>query len=93
VRGLEVHYDTDAGPVRAVDGIDLQIAPGEALGLVGESGCGKTTAAKGVMRLLPPNGRIAGGHIGFGGKDLAALDDEALRRSAGPTSRGSARRR
>ena len=80
VRGLEVHYDTDAGPVRAVDGIDLQIAPGEALGLVGESGCGKTTAAKGIMRLLPPNGRIAGGHIGFGGKDLAALDDEALRR-------------
>jgi peptide/nickel transport system ATP-binding protein len=79
VQGLHVHYDTDAGPVRAVDGIDLQIAPGEALGLVGESGCGKTTAAKGVMRLLPPNGRIAGGRIGFDGKDIATLDDEALR--------------
>jgi peptide/nickel transport system ATP-binding protein len=79
VQGLHVHYDTDAGPVRAVDGIDLQIAPGEALGLVGESGCGKTTAAKGVMRLLPPNGRIASGRIGFDGKDIATLDDEALR--------------
>jgi peptide/nickel transport system ATP-binding protein len=79
VRDLSVHYDTDAGPVRAVDGIDLQIAPGEALGLVGESGCGKTTAAKGIMRLLPPNGRIAGGRIGFDGTDIAALDEEALR--------------
>ena len=73
-------YDTDAGPVRAVDGIDLVVGPGEALGLVGESGCGKTTAAKGIMRLLPPNGRIAGGRIDFDGRDLAILDDEALRR-------------
>ncbi|MBW6454567.1 MAG: ABC transporter ATP-binding protein [Trueperaceae bacterium] len=79
-RDLQVFYDTDAGPVRAVDGVDLVVAPGEALGLVGESGCGKTTAAKGVMRLLPPNGRIAGGSIGFDGRDLATLDDEALRR-------------
>lgn len=79
-RGLQVFYDTEAGPVRAVDGIDLLVAAGEALGLVGESGCGKTTAAKGVMRLLPPNGRVAGGRIGFDGRDLASLDDEALRR-------------
>jgi peptide/nickel transport system ATP-binding protein len=79
VRDLHVHYDTDAGPVRAVDGIDLRLAPGEALGLVGESGCGKTTAAKSVLRLLPPNGRIAGGRIGFREVDLAALDEEALR--------------
>ena len=78
-RDLHVHYDTDAGPVRAVDGIDLVIAAGEALGLVGESGCGKTTAAKGVMRLLPPNGRVAQGRIGFDGQDLAALDAEGLR--------------
>ena len=80
VRDLHVHYGTDAGPVRAVDGIDLQIAPGEALGLVGESGCGKTTAAKSILRLLPPNGRIAGGRIGLRELDLAALSEEALRR-------------
>ncbi len=80
VRDLHVHYDTDAGPVRAVDGIDLRIAPGEALGLVGESGCGKTTAAKSILRLLPPNGRIAGGRIGFREVDLASLDEEALRK-------------
>ena len=79
-RDLHVHYDTDAGPVRAVDGIDLRVAPGEALGLVGESGCGKTTAAKSILRLLPPNGRIAGGHIGFGDRDLASLSEEELRK-------------
>jgi peptide/nickel transport system ATP-binding protein len=80
VRDLHVHYDTDAGPVRAVDGIDLRIAPGEALGLVGESGCGKTTAAKSILRLLPPNGRIARGRIGFREVDLASIDEEALRK-------------
>ena len=80
VRDLHVHYDTDAGAVRAVDGIDLRIEPGEALGLVGESGCGKTTAAKSILRLLPPNGRIAGGRIGFRDQDLASLTEEALRK-------------
>ncbi len=80
VRDLHVHYDTDEGPVRAVDGIDLRVAPGEALGLVGESGCGKTTAAKSILRLLPPNGRIARGAIGFRDVDLAGLSEEALRK-------------
>jgi len=79
-RDLHVHYDTDAGPVRAVDGIDLRIDPGESLGLVGESGCGKTTAAKSILRLLPPNGRVAGGRIGFRDQDLASVSDEALRK-------------
>src|SRR5690625_2222227 len=81
VRDLSVHYATAAGPVRAVDGIDLQLKPGEAMGLVGESGCGKTTAAKSLLRLLPPNGSIASGSMGFSGRDLAGLDAEEMRRT------------
>ncbi len=60
--------------------VSLEIAPGEMLGLVGESGCGKTVTALSVMRLIPmPPGRIAGGRISFEGQDLAALGDAALR--------------
>jgi peptide/nickel transport system ATP-binding protein len=66
--------------VRAVDGIDFAIRPGEALGLVGESGCGKTTAAKAMLRLLPPNGEIPTGGIDFAGRDLVPLDEESMRR-------------
>jgi peptide/nickel transport system ATP-binding protein len=78
---LSVHYDTGNGAVRAVDGVTLNLKPGEAMGLVGESGCGKTTAAKSLLRLLPPNGRIAGGSIDFAGRNLATLDDESMRRT------------
>jgi peptide/nickel transport system ATP-binding protein len=78
---LSVHYDTRRGAVRAVDGITLKLKPGEAMGLVGESGCGKTTAAKSLLRLLPPNGRIASGSISFAGRDLASLDEESMRRT------------
>ncbi|MEO3999424.1 dipeptide ABC transporter ATP-binding protein [Mesorhizobium sp. CAU 1732] len=80
VTDLAIHYRTGAGPVRAVDGIDFDIKPGESLGLVGESGCGKTTAAKGMLRLLPPNGEIPSGRIEFGGRDLVPLDEESMRR-------------
>ncbi|CAN5796642.1 ABC transporter ATP-binding protein [soil metagenome] len=80
VADLAVHYRTRAGAVRAVDGIDFAIAPGEALGLVGESGCGKTTAAKAMLKLLPPNGLIAAGRIDFAGRDLVPLTGEAMRR-------------
>jgi peptide/nickel transport system ATP-binding protein len=81
INNLAVHYLTGPGPVKAVDGIDLGIAPGQALGLVGESGCGKTTAAKGILRLMPPNGRIPYGSIVFNGKDLASINEEAMRRT------------
>jgi peptide/nickel transport system ATP-binding protein len=54
VRGLTVDYDTEAGPVRAVDDFDLDIRPGEFVGVVGESGCGKTTMLFGVAQLLSP---------------------------------------
>jgi len=80
VRDLAIHYRTGAGPVRAVDGIDFTIAPGEALGLVGESGCGKTTAAKAMLKLLPPNGEIPHGVIDFAGRDLVPLQGEDMRR-------------
>ena len=74
IKGLRVGFDTETGPVVAVDGIDLTIAPGRTLGLVGESGCGKSVTAFSIMRLLPhPHGKILGGHIEFGGRDLAAL--------------------
>ncbi len=80
VRDLAIHYRTGAGPVQAVDGIDFSIAPGEALGLVGESGCGKTTAAKAMLKLLPPNGEIPRGVIDFAGRDLVPLQGEDMRR-------------
>ena len=80
VRDLAIHYRTGAGPVRAVDGVDFSIAPGEALGLVGESGCGKTTAAKAMLKLLPPNGEIPRGQIDFAGRDLVPLQGEDMRR-------------
>src|SRR5690554_8000154 len=80
VTDLAIHYHTGAGPVRAVDGIDFSIRPGEALGLVGESGCGKTTAAKAMLRLLPPNGEVSRGQIDFAGRNLVELDAESMRR-------------
>jgi peptide/nickel transport system ATP-binding protein len=80
VRDLAVHYRTGSGPVQAVDGIDFSLAPGEALGLVGESGCGKTTAAKAMLKLLPPNGEIPRGRIDFAGRDLVPLKGEDMRR-------------
>ncbi|MBZ0331090.1 ABC transporter ATP-binding protein [Halomonas sp. ANAO-440] len=80
VSDLAIHYRTGAGPVQAVDGIDFDLRPGEALGLVGESGCGKTTAAKAMLRLLPPNGEVPRGRIDFDGRNLVELDPEAMRK-------------
>ncbi|MCI2394819.1 ABC transporter ATP-binding protein [Aliiroseovarius sediminis] len=80
VADLAIHYETGDGPVKAVDGIDFFIRPGEALGLVGESGCGKTTAAKAMLKLLPPNGAIAKGRIDVDGRDLVPLDGEDIRK-------------
>jgi peptide/nickel transport system ATP-binding protein len=76
LRGLTVEY----GLARAVDGIDLQIGEGEIVGLAGESGCGKTTIANAVLRLLRPPGRVAGGSVCFRGEDILGLSLEELRR-------------
>jgi oligopeptide/dipeptide ABC transporter ATP-binding protein len=74
VEGLCVEFATDAGILRAVDGIDLRVERGETLALVGESGCGKTMTALAIMGLVPePAGRIAAGRIGFDGVDLQSL--------------------
>lgn len=83
VRDLSVEFATREGPVRAVNHVWLDLRPGEIVAVVGESGCGKTTLALSLMRLLPHPGRIAGGAIDFDGHDMLALSDEKLRRLRG----------
>ena len=78
VRNLQTHYGSKERPVKAVDGIDFSLEPGGSLGLVGESGCGKTTAAKSINRILSGSGRIAGGEIIFKGRDLVALTEDEM---------------
>ena len=75
VRDLKMYYSTLKGDVKAVDGVRLEVEKGEALGLVGESGCGKTTFALSIMRLLPWNGRIVDGKILFDGVDIIGMDE------------------
>lgn len=80
IENLSVHFDTDEGTVRAVDGVTLDIRRGEVLGLVGESGCGKSVTALSVLRLIPsPPGHIAAGRIWFHGDDLLRLPIARLR--------------
>lgn len=79
VRDLKVYYATPTGDVRAVDGVSFQVFEGEIVGLVGESGCGKTTTAMAILRLVQPPGRISGGQILLDGIDLASLQGSSLR--------------
>jgi peptide/nickel transport system ATP-binding protein len=80
VADLTVEYRLRGGRTRrAVDGVTLEVRPGEILGLVGESGCGKTTLGRGIIRVLPRNARIAGGRLLFEGVDLAALNEAQMR--------------
>jgi peptide/nickel transport system ATP-binding protein len=74
VRGLRVEFPTDQGVARVLDGINLDIQPGEVVGLVGESGCGKTTLARAILGILPPSARTRGGEIAFQGRDLLRED-------------------
>src|SRR6188508_386508 len=80
IKGLKIHFDTEAGVLQAVDGVDMGIDAGETLGVVGESGCGKSVTALTIMRLLPmPPARIAGGEILWRGRDLVTADEETVR--------------
>ena len=74
VKDLVVRYDTDDAVVRALNGVSFSMAEGETLGLVGETGAGKTTAALSILRLLPdPPGKIVGGDIRFQGESLSLI--------------------
>jgi len=80
VRDLKTHFFTRDGVVRAVNGISYTLHEGEAMGLVGESGCGKSVSALSLMRLIPsPPGRIVGGEVLFGGRDLLGVADWEMR--------------
>ncbi len=79
VKDLQVAFTTSEGDVHAVDGVSFSLGEGESLGLAGESGCGKTTAALSIMRLLPKNGRIVSGSINYQGYDLTKLRDAQMR--------------
>ena len=84
VKELSVSFSTDEGEVVALDAVDFEVKHGQTLGLVGESGCGKSVTALSVMRLLPrPIGKITGGSIHFGGMDLLKLTPDEIRQIRG----------
>ncbi len=83
VEGLRTVFATDAGELAAVDGVDLTVQRGQTLGIVGESGCGKSILSLSMMGLVPLPGRIAGGRIVFDGEDLTRLSTERLRQLRG----------
>jgi len=83
VEGLRVEFWTERGTIHAVNGISFDVAPGETLGIVGESGCGKSVTSLALLGILPRAGRAVGGTAMFGGRNLLALSDAELRRVRG----------
>ncbi|HKM28655.1 MAG TPA: ABC transporter ATP-binding protein [Anaerovoracaceae bacterium] len=79
VKNLKTYFDTSKGQLKAVDDVSFDLEYGEALGLVGESGCGKTTSALSICKLLPKEGQVYGGQILLEGQDLAKLSDDEIR--------------
>src|SRR5213592_1874355 len=81
IRGLKTHFATDDGMVHAVDGVDLTLDRGETLGVVGESGCGKTVTALSALKLIAmPPGRIVAGEVLWQGRDLVRLGPREMQR-------------
>src|SRR5690554_7751577 len=80
VKNLKMYYKTLRGEVKAVDDVSFRLEQGRALGLAGESGCGKSSMAVTLLRLLPSNGRIPGGTVRFGGVDTLAMTEEEFRK-------------
>ena len=84
VKGLRTQFFTQDGVVRAVNGVTFHVDPGETLGIVGESGCGKSVSVLSVMRLIPvPPGKIVGGEVIFDGRNLLELSDTEIRQVRG----------
>lgn len=83
IKGLKTYFFTDDGVVKAVDGVNLHIQAGEVLGLVGESGCGKSVTSFSIMRLVDSPGKIVGGEIYFEGRNLLELNDAAMQEVRG----------
>ena len=80
MRGLRTYFASERGEVRAVDGVDLSLERGRTLGIVGESGCGKSVTALSIMGLIPqPPGRIADGEVRFEGEDLLKVPPRRMR--------------
>ncbi len=78
IKDLTIHFQTEEGDVRAVNGISLSVEPGKTLGLVGETGAGKTTTALGILRLVPEPGKILGGSIEYKGKDILRMSEKEV---------------
>jgi peptide/nickel transport system ATP-binding protein/oligopeptide transport system ATP-binding protein len=84
VSGLQTHFTTEEGIVKAVDGVDFEVQKGQILGIVGESGCGKSITSLSIMRLVAqPQGKIVGGQILFQGKNLLGLSESEMREIRG----------
>src|SRR5213593_863759 len=80
VKDLQTSFFTPEGEVRAIDGVSFEIGEGKTLGLVGESGCGKSVTNLSIMRLIPsPPGRIVGGEVIFDGRNLLSLSEREMR--------------
>ena len=83
VKNLKTHFFTEDGVVKAVDGVDFELRRGEILGLVGESGCGKSVTSFSIMRLIGQPGKIVEGQVWFDGRDLCKLPEKDMRRIRG----------
>lgn len=83
VQDLKTFFDTDMGIVKAVNGVSFSVGRGQTVGIVGESGCGKSMTAMSIMKLIPKNGRIAGGKISFQGQDITHYTREQMNRING----------
>ncbi len=86
VKNLRLHYQGDRGPVHAVDDVSFSVDEGEALGIVGESGCGKTSLGISIMRILPKNVAAYSGSVKFSGEEIMQLTEEEFRRKVSASS-------